>query len=122
MKKGDKKTRKPPGPKPEVLKIEGNWKDAMRKLISRKRPADGWPKQGEQLMKRIGVVTKKGQLPAVQKCLADGGVTIISAREEQADYSSVYVADSDLDRALDMLRGKFDAAEMTPSPDLTKKH
>ena len=39
-----KKPRKPPGPKPEVLKIEGNWKDAMRKLISKKRPVGGWPK------------------------------------------------------------------------------
>jgi hypothetical protein len=29
---------------PEVLKIEGNWKDAMKKLISKKRPAAGWPK------------------------------------------------------------------------------
>lgn len=26
-----KKQRKPPGPEPEVLKIEGNWKEAMRK-------------------------------------------------------------------------------------------
>ena len=29
---------------PEILKIEGNWKDAMRKLISKKRPEGGWPK------------------------------------------------------------------------------
>ena len=40
-----KKPRKPPGPTPEVLKIEGNWKDAMRKLISKKRPVGGWPKE-----------------------------------------------------------------------------
>jgi hypothetical protein len=38
-----KKARKP-GPKAEVLKIEGNWKDAMRKLVSKKRPVGGWPK------------------------------------------------------------------------------
>ena len=43
--KAVKKPRKPPGPAPEVLKIEGNWKDAMRKLISKKRPAGGWPKE-----------------------------------------------------------------------------
>ena len=36
--------RKPPGPAPEVLKIEGNLKDAMLKLISKKRPVGGWPK------------------------------------------------------------------------------
>jgi hypothetical protein len=39
-----KKPRKPPGPKPEVLVIEGDWKDAMKKLISKKRPVGGWPK------------------------------------------------------------------------------
>jgi hypothetical protein len=39
-----KQPQKPRGPKPEVLKIEGNWKDAMRKLISKKRPVGGWPK------------------------------------------------------------------------------
>jgi hypothetical protein len=39
-----KKAPKPRGPKPEVLKIEGDWKDAMRKLISKKRPEAGWPK------------------------------------------------------------------------------
>jgi hypothetical protein len=35
---------KPPGPAPEVLKIEGDWKEAMKKLISKKRPEGGWPK------------------------------------------------------------------------------
>jgi hypothetical protein len=39
-----KRERKPPGPTPEVLKIEINWKDAMRKLISKKRPVGGWTK------------------------------------------------------------------------------
>jgi hypothetical protein len=39
-----KYARKPRGPAPEVLKIEGNWKDAMRKMISKKRPVGGWPK------------------------------------------------------------------------------
>jgi DNA mismatch endonuclease (patch repair protein) len=44
MKKTQAKSRKPPGPAPEVLKIEGDWKDAMKKLISKKRPEGGWPK------------------------------------------------------------------------------
>jgi hypothetical protein len=43
-----KAKRKPPGPEPETLKIEGNWKDAMRKLISKKKPASGWPKAKER--------------------------------------------------------------------------
>ena len=42
------KPRKLPGPAPEVLKIEGDWKDAMRKLISKKRPEGGWPKPEKQ--------------------------------------------------------------------------
>ena len=44
------KPKKGPGPAPEILKIEGNWKDAMRKLISKKRPVGGWPKpMGEEV-------------------------------------------------------------------------
>jgi len=39
-----KKSENPRGPKPEVLVIEGDWKDAMRKLIAKKRPVGGWPK------------------------------------------------------------------------------
>jgi len=33
-----------PGPKPETLKIEGNWKDAVDKALKKKRPKAGWPK------------------------------------------------------------------------------
>jgi hypothetical protein len=44
-KAAQKRKRRNPGPEPEVLKIEGNWKDAMRKLISKKKPAEGWPKR-----------------------------------------------------------------------------
>ena len=39
-----KQNQKPRGPAPEILNIEGDWKDAMRKLISKKRPEGGWPK------------------------------------------------------------------------------
>jgi hypothetical protein len=42
--KKETKPRKPPGPAPEVLKIEGNRKDAMQKLIPKKRPVGGWPR------------------------------------------------------------------------------
>lgn len=43
-KKGTKPKHRNPGPAPEVLKIEGDWKDAMKRLISKKRPERGWPK------------------------------------------------------------------------------
>jgi hypothetical protein len=40
------KTKKPakPGPKPDTLKIEGKWQDAVKKSLSKKKPPDGWPK------------------------------------------------------------------------------
>jgi hypothetical protein len=38
MKKNDTQ-KKPPGPKPGVLKIEGNWQDAVKKSLSVKKPA-----------------------------------------------------------------------------------
>jgi hypothetical protein len=33
-----------PGPKPEVLKVEGDWRAAVKKSLEKKRPATGWPK------------------------------------------------------------------------------
>jgi hypothetical protein len=46
-----KKTRKPPsrpasapGPKPDVLKIRGNWKNAVKQSLQKKKPPEGWPK------------------------------------------------------------------------------
>lgn len=32
------------GPKPGTLKIEGKWQDAVKKSLSKKKPAEGWPK------------------------------------------------------------------------------
>jgi hypothetical protein len=45
VKQQSKKTeRKPTGPKPEVLKIRGNWEAAVSKSFQKKKPAEGWPK------------------------------------------------------------------------------
>ena len=33
-----------PGPKPEMLKISGDWRDAVKKSLEKKKPATGWPK------------------------------------------------------------------------------
>jgi len=33
-----------PGPKPETLKIKGNWQDAVRKSLKKRKPPEGWPK------------------------------------------------------------------------------
>ena len=33
-----------PGPKPELLKVKGNWKQAIKKSLAKKKPPEGWPK------------------------------------------------------------------------------
>ncbi len=32
------------GPKPERLKIEGDWRAAIKKSLTKKKPLEGWPK------------------------------------------------------------------------------
>jgi hypothetical protein len=46
MAKSKTPPRKPatPGPKPEVLKIDGNWKAAIKRSLEKKKPSVGWPK------------------------------------------------------------------------------
>lgn len=36
------------GPKAERVKIEGDWEDAIDKALSKKRPKEGWPKEGQE--------------------------------------------------------------------------
>jgi hypothetical protein len=49
MKKTKRKKRKStkrgatPGPKPDTLKIEGKWQDAVKKSFTKKKPISGWP-------------------------------------------------------------------------------
>ena len=33
------------GPKPERLKLQGDWQGLVGKALAKKRPAKGWPKQ-----------------------------------------------------------------------------
>ena len=47
MKKPKRKADQPkqkPGPKEDRLVIEGDWKDAVKKALGKKRPVGGWPK------------------------------------------------------------------------------
>jgi len=44
MKSKSKKKAAKRGPKPDVLKVEGNWKDAVKKSLAKKKPPGGWPK------------------------------------------------------------------------------
>lgn len=41
MKTQDKKKR---GPEGQTVKIEGDWQDAVKSALAKKRPAGGWPK------------------------------------------------------------------------------
>jgi hypothetical protein len=49
-----KKKKANPGPKADRLKIEGDWKDAVRRAIGQPKPASGWPKETKLKSKRKG--------------------------------------------------------------------
>lgn len=46
MAKANKQSKKSaaPGPKPDLLKLKGNWQAAMKKSLQKKKPPEGWPK------------------------------------------------------------------------------
>lgn len=44
-KTAEKKSPAKTGPKPDILKIEGKWQDAVKKSLQKKKPAAGWPKE-----------------------------------------------------------------------------
>jgi hypothetical protein len=33
-----------PGPKPDMLKIDINWQQAIQKSLEKKKPPEGWPR------------------------------------------------------------------------------
>jgi hypothetical protein len=39
-----KKNQQQPGPRPDLLKIDCDWQEAIKKSLEKKKPADGWPK------------------------------------------------------------------------------
>jgi hypothetical protein len=40
-----KKKKHTPGPDPDRLKLDGNWRDAVRKAVRKRRPKKGWPRE-----------------------------------------------------------------------------
>ena len=38
------KTKATPGPKPDILKIDGDWRESVKKSLEKKKLATGWPK------------------------------------------------------------------------------
>jgi hypothetical protein len=41
-----------PGSEPERLKIEGDWVEAMKRALGKKRPPEGWPRPGKKRAKK----------------------------------------------------------------------
>ena len=39
------KHKKKRGPKPDKLKINGDWEKALQKAVKKKKPEDGWPEE-----------------------------------------------------------------------------
>jgi hypothetical protein len=44
MTKSKPLTKRKTGPKPQLLKIKGNWERAVTKSFKKKKPPEGWPK------------------------------------------------------------------------------
>lgn len=44
-------TNKKTGPKPDTLKIEGDWQAAVGKALQKERPAEGWPDESKKKKK-----------------------------------------------------------------------
>lgn len=39
---------RPTGPKPDRVKIDMDWEDAVEKALEKKRPKEGWPEPEKQ--------------------------------------------------------------------------
>ena len=40
------------GPKPDRVKVEGDWEDAIGKALKKPRPKDGWPEPEKKVKKK----------------------------------------------------------------------
>lgn len=49
---GQKKNRR--GPKPERVKIDEDWEDAIDKALRKEKPPEGWPKPEDEKQKDRG--------------------------------------------------------------------
>lgn len=52
MSKG--KRHKKRGPSPDRVKIDGDWTEAVKKALQKKRPEEGWPKHHAQKQNKEG--------------------------------------------------------------------
>jgi hypothetical protein len=42
------KKKKKRGPKPNHLKLDGDWEDAAKEALQKKKPEGGWPKKSKK--------------------------------------------------------------------------
>lgn len=47
-----KDRRDKPGPKPDHLKLEGDWEEAMKKALKKEKPKEGWPADKDKPKKK----------------------------------------------------------------------
>lgn len=40
------------GPKPERLKLDGDWKELIKKAVKKERPKEGWPEPEKKAKKK----------------------------------------------------------------------
>lgn len=40
----EKPDKEKTGPKPDTVKIDGNWEDSVGKALKKEKPQEGWPK------------------------------------------------------------------------------
>ena len=38
-----KESKDRPGPNPDHLKVDGDWKDAVKQALGKEKPEEGWP-------------------------------------------------------------------------------
>ena len=46
--KGSSEGVRKPGPEPERVKIEGDWEEAVKRALGKKRPPGGWPRPAKK--------------------------------------------------------------------------
>jgi len=42
----NKEKPKKPGPKPNIMAVDGDWTDAVGQVLKVEKPAEGWPDHG----------------------------------------------------------------------------
>ena len=55
------KENQKPGPKPDRVKIDENWEDAVKKALDKPRPKEGWPEDDDDSHSGPGSKPEEGK-------------------------------------------------------------